>query len=884
MLLDTPFNTSARGTVGPFHYQLHLAARFMQEERPAWLEKSAKHFEKASWPILAVSALVTVILLLQLVPDLPSFHTDLAEFSPDGDASNAKQRMEEYFPSESRPVFIHVEAENGDNILAIENIQLMHIHLQVIRNLSESHQGLIVNEIAAPGIIETALAEEGDGTLISELANWTHLLDLVVDSDVDCLSSRDEQLDSVAAFARDSLLHRDLSYSKVCDYLDDRAGEGIPSATSTLWVLEIDPSLEVGERQVKQDLLRQEFANLSAESGLTYSVVSLDLISYDIDAGTFDNLVLLVILSTLVVVVVLAIAFRSKRGVAFPLVGLSCAMIWTYGLLAAMDVSFSALEVAVAPLILGLGIDYSIHLQRRYEAYRGQGLDAAQSWLLSCNRLSVALSLAVLTTVAAFLSNILSDLPPIRTFGLALAFGVVSAFIVSTVVVGAMHVVMNRSGVERVHRAPLQFPKAVDRILGVQKRHQAAVLITAVIISFASLLSAASLETEFDLTDFLDDEMPIMQVRGELQEAYIASGWKPVYLFWEPIDGQQTIPDGADLLIQLDALDNRLGHIHGVVGNERSSDHPAYEGIYTVLRDKVQRDSDFGERHNLVMYGQSLVRDDVEKEIDLSVALVELSGDDGVSDPLSGRTWSERIGVVVHIEDGEIAYLRMEIRVIASTSAQSSNIIEEIEQQLGTPSTSGTIRNALSNTAVITVTGDLVMLESVLKGLNESQVESTAISLGVSFAVLFLLTRRIMPAMLTLAPVALATLWVVGSMVIFGLNWNVLTVMVTALTIGIGIDYSIHIWRRFEIECAEGDDPWEAMKRTLSTTGVALALSSGTTMCGFMVLLLSPMPVIRDFGLVTSLTVLFSFILSVMVLPILLVMSASKGTESSVAQ
>ena len=51
----------------------------MQEERPAWLEKAGKRFEKASWPILAVSALVTGLLLLQLVPDLPSFHTDLAE-------------------------------------------------------------------------------------------------------------------------------------------------------------------------------------------------------------------------------------------------------------------------------------------------------------------------------------------------------------------------------------------------------------------------------------------------------------------------------------------------------------------------------------------------------------------------------------------------------------------------------------------------------------------------------------------------------------------------------------------------------------------------------------------------------------------------------------
>ncbi len=186
----------------------------------------------------------------------------------------------------------------------------------------------------------------------------------------------------------------------------------------------------------------------------------------------------------------------------------------------------------------------------------------------------------------------------------------------------------------------------------------------------------------------------------------------------------------------------------------------------------------------------------------------------------------------------------------------------------------------MSDTAVITVTGDLVTLDAVLDGLNDSQVESTAISLAVSFGVLFLLTRRLMPAMVALAPVALATLWVVGSMVIFGLNWNVLTVMVTALTIGIGIDYSIHVWRRFEVESSVGDGPWEAMKRTLSTTGVALALSAGTTMCGFMVLLMSPMPVIRDFGLVTSLTVLFSLILSVIVLPILLVMSSEKDYMS----
>ena len=848
----------------------------MQEDLPAWLEKAGRRFEKASWPIIAVSALVTTVLLLQLVPDLPTFHTDLTEFAPDNEAAEATERMESIFPSESRPVFIHVERDDGENVLDISSLQLMHEHLEAVRDYSSDRQDFIVTEITAPGIIETALDEEGDGTNISQLTEWTQLLDLVIDEDVDCLSERDDQVDSVASFARDSLLHKDLQYSKVCDYLDDGAGEGVPSAASTLWVFEIDPSLDIKERQVRQNQLRTYMGTLSDESEFTYSVVSLDLISHDIDEGTFDNLVLLVIFATLVVVVIMAITFRSIRGVAFPLVGLSCAMIWTYGLLAAIDVKFSALEVAVAPLVLGLGIDYSIHLQRRYEEFRSDGLDAPQSWLLACNKLSVALSLAVLTTVAAFLSNVLSDLPPVRTFGLALAFGVVSAFIVSTVVVGSMHVLMDRAVSNRTNRPPLQFPQLVDRVIGIQKKHQVVVIISAVIISFASLFSAANLETEFDLGDFLDDDMPVMQVREELQDSYTASGWKLIYLFWEPVSGEESINDDSLLLTQLNELDIRLGHINGVVGVERSNEHPAYEGAFTILRDKVQRDDTFGDRHNLAMYGSTLVRDNASQGVDLSVALQELATSDEVSDPLTGRTWADRVNLIAHFVEGEIAALRMEVRVVASTSTDSSNIVHEIEQQLGTTSKSGTIRYAMSNSAVITVTGDLVILDAVLDGLNESQVESTAISLAVSFGVLFLLTRRLMPAMVALAPVALATLWVVGSMVIFGLNWNVLTVMVTALTIGIGIDYSIHIWRRFEIESLTGDRPWEAMKRTLSTTGVALALSAGTTMCGFMVLLMSPMPVIRDFGLVTSLTVLFSLILSVIVLPILLVMSSEK--------
>ena len=147
----------------------------------------------------------------------------------------------------------------------------------------------------------------------------------------------------------------------------------------------------------------------------------------------------------------------------------------------------------------------------------------------------------------------------------------------------------------------------------------------------------------------------------------------------------------------------------------------------------------------------------------------------------------------------------------------------------------------------------MVKIDAVLTGMTNSQIQSTSISLLVSLLVLMLLTRRFTPALVVIAPVGVAAFWVIGSMAALGLQWNVLTIMVTALTIGIGIDYSIHVWRRFEEELKQNkENNWEAMNKMHSSTGLALLMSAGTTICGFAVLTLSPMPVVREFGLITS--------------------------------
>lgn len=843
------------------------------------LRGQSDRFRKFSWPILIVSAAMTIGLVADLAfVDTPSFHTDLSDFAPDSESADAHDRISEHFSNETRPLFVHVTRDDGGNVLDMDSLNLMNSHLSKVENESKSMQDIVVNWITAPSILQLALDEEANGTELSSVDSWEDMLDLVIDvNESDCPGDVSKQKE-VAQFILDGMLNKDFDGTEICLWIETDGQEGSPvvSASSTLWILEVDPNLSNSERKTKQNQLREVFEKLSSDSDLNYGVASLDLISHDIDEGTFDNLATLILLAVLVVVVLLAISFRSVKGVVFPLVGLSSALIWTYGLLNLSGARFTALEVAVAPLVLGLGIDYSIHLQRRYNSFKGEVGDSAEAWLASCGKLSTPLGLAVITTVAAFLANIISPLPPLETFGIALAVGVISAFVNATIVVGALHVVIDSAN-DKAPAEPIRMPRLSKKLVDLQRSQQVLVLIVALIISGVSIIGAMGLETEFDLTDFLDEEMEIMQVRDELDQSYESAGWKVVYVLMEPSKSSEEIDNDLILLNEMRGLHNDLANNHDVVGGGGVDSSPSYEGPYKVLFDAVDNDVLFGESYGLVITSGDLRRG-IAEEFDLGAAFVSLSQNNSIADPYTGASWAERVKDTVDLDGAKIKHIRIEVRVDASTSSDTSRVVQWFEEELGTESESGKLRSELSGVANVYVTGDLVALQNVLDGLNSSQLSSTAISFIVSFVVLLVLTRRPVPAIVVLTPVVLATLWVVGSMVVLSLKWNVLTVMVTALSLGIGIDYVIHMWRRFESEREKRDDVWEALEETISTTGVALVLSAGTTSLGFLVLLFSPMPVVQQFGLVTALTVTYSLVLSIIVLPVLLLMSEVNST------
>ena len=835
-------------------------------------------FEKAAPAIVVLSILATIIAGLALNP-MPEFQTDLSAFAPESEADSAIERMEEVMPPSPHRIYVHIEAtQDGANILEIAALKQLQSDLETVNLFSSENGNFITSHINAAQILQVSLDErDNQQRNLSEFNNWEELLEAIV-SDEECTDAiGEDRAIATASFARSVMLHSDFDYEPICNWLENgHQGDPTPSASSTMWIIEISGELSPDERLQRSVELRQILEENAGKEGsaLHYGVVSDDLVSYDINESTLDNLVWLLVLSILIVVLVLALAFRSIMMVAAPLLGLTAALVWTYGIRALAGSDFSILEVAVAPVVLGLGIDYSIHLQRAYEKAREDSDSPAEAWVRSFSILRLALTLSVVTTAFAFLANFLSPLPPLKSFGLTLALGVVSAFVASTVTVGALHVLVEKT-TGNVARRSLEFPGFTNVATEFQRRHTAIILLAVAGLTLSSVLvSVGQLDTKFELTDFLGDEMEVIEVRNSMYDSYEVEALKSVDILIEPSSGMDALTGERDLLKELERLDNRLAWTTNVVTPEGTDTaRPSYDGIYPILRDAIENDQTFGEMYNIGVFDGAVGVTGEFSEGDLALAIGSLLENDTVGEPIRGQTWGERTSSYVALtEDGNaLKFLRMRIDVTAGNSEESSglaNQFKEFEQDLED-----------ATGARVHLSGDLILVHNVLSGLVISQVESTAFSLAVSLIVLVSLTRRFGPSLVVILPVGLAGTWVVGAMAVLNINWNVLTVMITALTIGLGIDYSIHVWRKFESNQDKGMGTWASMRDMYSTTGAALIMSAGTTICGFMVLLLSPVPVIKDFGLVSSISVAFSLILALLVLPGLLAAEVRKSNS-----
>ena len=123
--------------------------------------------------------------------------------------------------------------------------------------------------------------------------------------------------------------------------------------------------------------------------------------------------------------------------------------------------------------------------------------------------------------------------------------------------------------------------------------------------------------------------------------------------------------------------------------------------------------------------------------------------------------------------------------------------------------------------------------------------------------------------------------WLYAIMHIAGFSLNFVTAMIGAISIGIGIDYSIHMTERFREELKRNPTRIAAIKRASRGTGVALLASAASSIVGFVIMGFAPMPMFASYGQLTALMIFLALISSLIVLPCLL-MLITRDSEAKV--
>lgn len=166
------------------------------------------------------------------------------------------------------------------------------------------------------------------------------------------------------------------------------------------------------------------------------------------------------------------------------------------------------------------------------------------------------------------------------------------------------------------------------------------------------------------------------------------------------------------------------------------------------------------------------------------------------------------------------------------------------------------------------LTGDLVVDE-----LSSSMLTSLFISIIVCAVVVSLVYLSPRIGIITLLPVSIVTVWLLSAMRILGFSLNVVTIIIAVTSIGVGIDYSIHITHSFLSERAKNIVRQKAIINSLGRSGISLVGAALTTSLGFLVLAFAPMKGFMAFGILTPIMIIFSLFGAILVLPPLLLLS-----------
>ena len=424
--------------------------------------------------------------------------------------------------------------------------------------------------------------------------------------------------------------------------------------------------------------------------------------------------------------------------------------------------------------------------------------------------------------------------------------------------------------INTMSREPMGFASGVQNTVVLAAINSKVILLVTAFLTLLSVYFALKLEPTFDVKDFFDSDSDFVIGLDKLSEHLADKGGEPGVAY---IRGDLMAPESVK------AISEFIEKLRDV---ESVAESPS--GEITIGLDVVNTT-------RLIMESSAMLKA-VTNHTGL---LIEDSDGDGIPD-----TRSQMVAVYEFALDHGVLSDDGNILLRPDQVAGAIYYPKNIEKDMEYLTTISFQIPGTRNQSAVTVAGDSVkpllldlqtqptIVKTGLTGspfTREEQLTASTRTLYTSLPIAFVAAtlllifamRSIRFAIVTVIPILLVVTWLYGIMYLAGFALNFVTAMIGAISIGVGIDYSIHMTQRFREELRKNTTKISAIASAARGTGVALVASAASSVVGFAIMGFAPMPMFASYGRLTAMMIFFALMSSLLVLPCLLMLVTKKS-------
>lgn len=532
------------------------------------------------------------------------------------------------------------------------------------------------------------------------------------------------------------------------------------------------------------------------------------------------DILILLPLALLVMIIFLFISFREFRGVWLPISVVIISTLLAMAMLPLMNWDVSLIGVLIPIMMIAIANNYGVHFVTYY-----QELNALHpSW--SMNRiikealahLRKPIVLTGLTTIVGILGLVSHLMIPARQMGIISGIGVGLALLLSLLFLPALLSLLKKG------KAHQEFTHEKNgffgRILGymatfiTQKPRRVIIIFTSVFIVLGSCIAFLKVASNND--DVLPQKHPYNETIQVANQQF--GGTKFLTLYFE---GDIQDPE---VLKRMDSYATELKQLPEI-GNVSS--------LATVMKVMSRAMNDVGTNgYNAIPASREAIAQ--------YLLLYSMSGDPDDFESLVNFDYTKAI---------------MNIQFNVANMKALNKVIHTIEELIA----DDPLRPTLSGYSLI----EKEMAEAITKG----QIYSLVFALVAIFLLLVWIFRSFVAGAIGTIPLAFAVVCTFGLMGIFHIELNILTALLSSISIGLGVDYTIHIFWRLKAELKKDSSYSNAVLISLKNTGRGIVINALSVMLGFSVLYFSAFPYLHMFATLINMSLFLCLVCALVLIP-----------------